>query len=76
MVIGSEARGLTEETIAACSGTVPHPMTDRVESLNAGIAGILLCGISGRRACDRARLQPDQSFPPEPADPLLCWLWL
>ena len=39
---GSEGQGLTEETIAACSGTVRIPMTDRVESLNAGIAGSIL----------------------------------
>lgn len=42
VVIGSEGQGLTEETIAACSGTVRIPMTDRVESLNAGIAGSIL----------------------------------
>ena len=32
----------TEETIRACNGTVRIPMTDRVESLNAGIAGSIL----------------------------------
>ena len=42
VVIGSEGQGLTDETIAACSGTVRIPMTDRVESLNAGIAGSIL----------------------------------
>ena len=42
VVIGSEGQGLMEETIAACSGTVRIPMTDRVESLNAGIAGSIL----------------------------------
>ena len=47
VVIGSEGQGLTNETIAACTGTVRIPMTDRVES------------ISGRRACDRA----DQPVP-------------
>ena len=41
-VIGSEGQGLTDETIAACTGTVRIPMTDRVESLNAGIAGSIL----------------------------------
>ena len=40
--IGSEGQGLTDETIAACSSTVRIPMTDRVESLNAGIAGSIL----------------------------------
>ena len=41
-VIGSEGQGLTDETIAACTSTVRIPMTDRVESLNAGIAGSIL----------------------------------
>ena len=42
IVIGSEGQGLTDETIAACNSTVRIPMTDRVESLNAGIAGSIL----------------------------------
>ena len=42
VVIGSEGQGLTEETIRSCEGTVRIPMTDRVESLNAGIAGSIL----------------------------------
>ena len=42
VVIGSEGQGLTDATIAACDGTVRIPMTDRVESLNAGIAGSIL----------------------------------
>ena len=42
VVIGSEGQGLTEETIAACDAAVRIPMTDRVESLNAGIAGSIL----------------------------------
>ena len=42
VVIGSEGQGLTDATIAACTSTVRIPMTDRVESLNAGIAGSIL----------------------------------
>ena len=42
VVIGSEGQGLTDAAIAACDGTVRIPMTDRVESLNAGIAGSIL----------------------------------
>ena len=42
LVIGSEGQGLTEATIAACDRTVRIPMTGRVESLNAGIAGSIL----------------------------------
>ena len=42
VVIGSEGQGLTDETIAACDAAVRIPMTDRVESLNAGVAGSVL----------------------------------
>ena len=42
VVIGSEGQGLTDETINACDSTVRIPMTDKVESLNAGIAGSIL----------------------------------
>lgn len=42
VVIGSEGQGLAEETAAACDISVRIPMTDRVESLNAGIAGSIL----------------------------------
>lgn len=42
VVIGSEGQGLTEAAVAACDKTVRIPMTDRVESLNAGIAGSIL----------------------------------
>ncbi len=54
VVIGSEGQGLTDETIAACTSTVRIPMTDRVESLNAGIAGSILLWHFRRRACKRA----------------------
>lgn len=42
VVIGSEGQGLREETVAACDAAVRIPMTDRVESLNAGVAGSVL----------------------------------
>lgn len=42
IVIGSEGQGLAQETIGACDRTVRIPMTGRVESLNAGIAGSIL----------------------------------
>lgn len=42
VVIGSEGQGLQDETVAACSRAVRIPMTDRAESLNAGIAGSVL----------------------------------
>lgn len=40
--MGSEGQGLEGDTIAACDAAVRIPMTDRVESLNAGIAGSIL----------------------------------
>lgn len=42
VVIGSEGQGLSDTTVAACTMAVKIPMTDRVESLNAGIAGSVL----------------------------------
>ena len=42
LVIGSEGQGLTQQAIDACDAAVRIPMTDRVESLNAGIAGSIL----------------------------------
>ena len=42
VVIGSEGQGLSAAAIAACSAAVRIPMTDRVESLNAGVAGSIL----------------------------------
>lgn len=42
VVIGSEGQGLCEETVLACDKAVRIPMTDRVESLNAGVAGSVL----------------------------------
>lgn len=42
VVIGSEGQGLTDAAVAACDLAVRIPMTDRVESLNAGVAGSVL----------------------------------
>ena len=42
VVIGSEGQGVSDAAIAACSAAVRIPMTDRVESLNAGVAGSIL----------------------------------
>ena len=42
LVIGSEGQGLSDDAIHACRETVRIPMTDRVESLNAGAAGSVL----------------------------------
>ena len=41
-VIGSEGHGLTDRTVEACDMAVRIPMTDRVESLNAAVAGSVL----------------------------------
>ena len=42
VVIGSEGQGLSAPVLDACSAAVRIPMTDRVESLNAGAAGSVL----------------------------------
>ena len=42
VVIGSEGQGLTQQTVEACDMAVRIPMTDRVESLNAAVAGSVL----------------------------------
>lgn len=42
VVIGSEGQGLRDETVKACDAAVRIPMTDRVESLNAAVAGSVL----------------------------------
>ncbi len=41
-VIGNEGHGLSEETVAACCGSVIIPMAEGAESLNAAIAAALL----------------------------------
>ena len=38
LVIGSEGRGVSEEMLALCDGTVKIPMVERCESLNAAAA--------------------------------------
>ena len=61
MVIGSEGQGLRDETVEACDAAVRIPMTDRVESLNAGRGG------------QRAAV----AFPRGGMmDKTLAWLWL
>ena len=42
VVVGNEANGVTEETLASCQGTVTIPMAGRAESLNAGAAASIL----------------------------------
>ena len=41
-VPGSQGQGLTDRTVEACDMAVRIPMTDRVESLNAAVAGSVL----------------------------------
>ena len=41
-VVGNEGHGLRPETVAACTQSVYIPMTERAESLNAGVAASLL----------------------------------
>ena len=42
LLIGSEGRGLSDEALAACDGTVRIPMSGRCESLNAAVAAAVL----------------------------------
>jgi TrmH family RNA methyltransferase len=42
VVIGNEAVGLDDATIAACDETISIPMDGRSESLNAGVAASLI----------------------------------
>ena len=42
IVIGNEGNGLTDAAIAAASAAVRIPITDKVESLNAAVAGSVL----------------------------------
>lgn len=42
VAIGSEGRGLSEELLERCSGTLRIPMSERCESLNAAIAAAIV----------------------------------
>lgn len=42
LVVGSEGRGVSEETLSLCNKTLIIPMVDRCESLNAAVAGSVL----------------------------------
>lgn len=42
LVVGSEAHGLSEETIGRCDHTVTIPMTPSVESMNVAVAGAVV----------------------------------
>jgi len=42
VVIGNEGHGLSDETVAACDGSVIIPMTARAESFNAAVAASIL----------------------------------
>jgi tRNA G18 (ribose-2'-O)-methylase SpoU len=43
LVVGSEAHGLDEVTLAACAERVTLPMPGGTESLNAAMAGAIAC---------------------------------
>ena len=42
VVIGNEGHGISDEALRACDSSVYIPMSDRVESLNAGVAAAVL----------------------------------
>lgn len=49
LVIGSEGQGLSQEVIRSCTAAVRIPISNRVESLNAGVAGgVLLWHFRGK----------------------------
>ena len=48
VVIGSEGRGVSRETLALCAGTVRIPMTGRCESLNAAAAAAVVLWEMGK----------------------------
>lgn len=41
-IIGNEGHGITEETLAMCDDVMIIPMTDKTESLNAGVAATVI----------------------------------
>lgn len=51
VLIGSEGRGLSEEALRRCAGTVRIPMRERCESLNAAAAAAVLLWEGFRQAC-------------------------
>ena len=42
VIIGNEGNGVSAELISACDRAITLPMTDKVESLNAGVAGSIM----------------------------------
>ena len=42
VIIGNEGNGVSDELISACDRTITLPMTEKVESLNAGVAGSIM----------------------------------
>ena len=42
VIIGNEGNGVSNQLISACDKAVTLPMTDKVESLNAGVAGSII----------------------------------
>lgn len=49
IVIGSEGRGISQETLALCDRTVRIPMEERCESLNAAAAAAVILWEAARR---------------------------
>ncbi len=48
VIIGSEGRGVSEEALALCGGTLKIPMRERCESLNAAVAAAVAMWEMGR----------------------------
>jgi TrmH family RNA methyltransferase len=62
LVLGSEAHGLPDALAARVERTVTIPMVGRIESLNVGMAGTILCfeSLRQRRRRDQASDQDNR----------------
>lgn len=58
VVVGNEARGLSDEDLAACDVLVTVPMPGGVESLNAAVAGAIVAYELSRWRAGRGRPAP------------------
>ena len=58
LLVGSEAHGVPEEVASAASASVSIPMEGSAESLNAAVAGALVCFEAARQRRDASQIAP------------------